>query len=104
MNLDQMIEVLQAAKRGEEIEVLNSAGWVICVNPEFSFPMDRYRVAPKEMTLVEELRGDYVSSVLQKRAADRIEELESYAKNWSINNVTTDELIEEIRTRMLDKC
>jgi len=57
MDLDSMIAVLEAAKRGEEIEVLNSAGWHICVNPEFSFPMDRYRIAPKkEMTLVEELR------------------------------------------------
>ena len=80
MDIDSMVEVLQAAKRGEKIEVITTSkeGWCEVPNPEFTFPMDRYRIAPKkEMTLVEELRniGSFLPSNLCNRAADEIVEL-----------------------------
>ena len=69
MNLDDMIAVLEAAKRGEKIEVLkerfdpreapdHTDVWKPIVGPVlFNMPMDRYRIAPKkEMTLAEEAR------------------------------------------------
>jgi len=87
MNIDEMLEVLQAAKRGEEIEVRYH-----CEIPEswrdvgtidvWNFSSCDYRIAPKkEMTLVEELRHKacYVGnpSEVLCRAADRITELEA---------------------------
>jgi hypothetical protein len=103
MNLDQMIEVLQAAKRGEKIEVQepNSLCWTVIPAPGFDFKRCNYRIAPKkEMTLVEELRevaskGVSVWGDLQMRAADRIEELEQYG----LQDYTTDELLAELKRR-----
>jgi len=90
MNLDEMIEVLEAAHRGEKIELEVQTGiWIIPEDPKWNFRDFNYRIAPKSgtytMTLVEELRGAFLlngshtSPTVCQRAADRIEELESDA-------------------------
>ena len=123
MNLDSMIAVLEAAKRGEAIEKQDACGhWSECINPKFSFPISHYRIAPKkERNLVEQLRawGASPGNVIQ-RAANRIEELEADLLNssamvlrvandrieqlemdsiTSMVNVTTDELLAELKRR-----
>ena len=117
MTIDEMLEVLQAAKRGEKIEVLkerfdpcevpdHTDVWKPIVGPVlFNMPMDRYRIAPKkETTLVEELRHKacYVGnpSDVLCRAADRIELLELAAESMHLSRRTQEELINEVRRRM----
>jgi hypothetical protein len=101
MDIDSMIEVLRAAKRGEQIEKQDACGhWSECINPKFSFPISHYRIAPKkEMTLVEELRKyyDQHKAPVYKEAADRIEELEKSIYNPSVWH--TDELLAELKRR-----
>lgn len=105
MDLDQMIAVLEAAKRGEVVEQRSfmqpADNWEPQGGAYWNFAMFDYRVAPKEMTLVEELRVHEHILTVCGRAANRIEELEECMapSTWS-----TDELINEIRARMLDKC
>ena len=97
MNIDDMIAVLEAAKRGEDIEAKNpvTAVWEPIDASRFNF-FD-YRIAPKpQMTLVEELRE--MGGRLRLEAADRIEELESRPYS-GIEHRTTDELLAEIARR-----
>jgi hypothetical protein len=104
MTLEQMIEVLQAAQRGEQIYYRrhDDKKWVKMAHCEFNFSSFDYRIAPKkELSLVEELReyqGKAFSDI-RNRAADRIEELESHAANWA-PMLTTDQLLDEIKRRM----
>ena len=101
MSLDDMIAVLEAAKRGEKIEVWKGA-WETMIDNRFNIPLWNYRIAPKpQMTLVDELRMSFSITPLDSlinRAADRIEELESHAKNWA-PMLTTDELLAELKRR-----
>ena len=91
MNIEQMIEVLQAAQRGEEIEfryIHSSKGWNPNTADAYDFAHYDYRIAPKkEMSLVEELREWSKSSqhFLFSKAADRIEELE-LEKSYCLKN------------------
>jgi hypothetical protein len=56
MTLDEMIAVLEAAKRGEKIEMRHGEyDWMPNKTPTFNFEQCDYRIAPKK-TLVEELR------------------------------------------------
>jgi len=98
MNIEEMIAVLEAAKRGEKIEMLSVSdlgdGWGIASTPQWNFSDFDYRIAPKQMTLVEELRmATGWDRGVAIRAADRLEELERHAKSWG-------ELIHEIKRRM----
>ena len=100
MDLDQMIEVLQAAKRGEKIEVLTHDQWVeIEAGKSFDFYY-KHRIAPKpQMTLVEEARAaSTCGDGLFSRLADRIEELEK-AFQITVKDFTTDELLAELKRR-----
>ena len=106
MNIPEMIEVLKAAERGEDIEYrtyLAGAPWMPWDKGR-SWCFDRcvYRIAPKkERSLVEELLAAHAATALSvyQRAADRIAELEAlYAS--SISAFTTDELLAEIKRRM----
>jgi hypothetical protein len=110
MTLEQMIEVLQAAQRGEAIQQKLKAshkwGMPVYFSNEYlyDFTMFDYRIAPKkELSLVERLR--HLSCRLGSpadiltEAADRIEELESHARNWA-PMLTTEELLDEIKRRM----
>ena len=104
MTLDDMIAVLEAAKRGEKIEWMNyaSKSWDTYKFAEFNFVDYEYRIAPKkEMTLVEELRTvcpEGMTRKLRERAADRIEELEKIA--FTLEHRPTDELLAEIARRV----
>ncbi len=105
MELDQMIEVLQAAKRGEKIEVLIGGEWLRLIDPNFNFQSFSYRIAPKkEMTLVEELRlcvSPYavVPRDIFKRAADRIEELEEIL-HTNVERIDNDLLMVLLKKRL----
>jgi hypothetical protein len=105
MDLDQMIDVLQAAKHGEKIEckITDGACWVPHYDDIWDFNTYDYRIAPKpRMPLVEELRAAaQASTSLANRAADRIEELEKSIYNPSVWH--TDELLAELKRRMLDR-
>ena len=104
MTLDDMIAVLEAAKRGERIEACahGASNWFGCTGDGFNTHEYDYRIAPKkEMTLVEELRA-YADQVgrhgdLFISAADRIEELEKSIYNPSVWH--TDELLAELKRR-----
>jgi hypothetical protein len=97
-DIDSMIEVLQAAKRGEKIEYTSIAhGWIPAAEPSWDFSSNAYRIAPKkEMSLVERLR---VVGGVGDEAADRIEELEGFGKK-SLYCYATDELLAEIARRV----
>ena len=108
MTIQEMIEVLQAAKRGEKIEVQTdpfSDCWQEWKGTVIHLDLN-YRIAPKKaMSLVEELRhyGGIDSNDLWGRlcrnAADRIEELEKVThRTWRF--VDTDELMAEIARRV----
>ena len=100
MKIDEMIEVLQAAKRGEKIEVREGGSWYEHLDGAWNFDAKDYRIAPKkERGLVEQLRawGASPGNVIQ-RAADRIEQLEMDSIT-SMVNVTTDELLAELKRR-----
>ena len=108
MKIDEMIAVLEAAKRGEKIEWNNQGQWVLWRPEQFNFIGYTYRIAPKkEMTLVEELRDvvDFKVSSFDcvrdtcLRAADRIEELDRPYPP-TIAQSTTDELLEELKRRV----
>lgn len=99
MKLHQLADAIE---RGEKIEVwTHNDEWVEWDGQHWRDNW-KFRIAPKkEMTLVKELRSS--AADVAKRAADRIEELEElYAS--SISAFATDELINEIRTRLIDKC
>jgi hypothetical protein len=114
MNLKEMIEILQAAERGEKIEVqtdMQSGVWQPWKGTVLHFDLN-YRIAPKkEMTLVEELKagvkdtGELISSAahvnaLMSSAAYRIQDLEhNLMKPAHIDKFTTDELLAEIKRR-----
>ena len=118
MGIKEMIEVLQAAERGEKIEVLkerfdpreipdHTDVWKPIVGPVlFNMPMDRYRIAPKKvMTLVEKLRAIHSSSDVVQiiyEAADRIEELEEIL-NENVYRIDND-LLMSILQKRLRKC
>ena len=108
MNIDDMITILEAAKRGEQIETryhCEISERSHSFDGEWRFDMRDYRIAPKQMALVEELRdvvGFKVSSFdcvrdTCLRAADRIEELE---KSEPIVAFSDRELLEEVKRRM----
>jgi hypothetical protein len=106
VHIDEMIEVLRAAKRGEDIQWLTPDDlWVPWRTQQFNFVAYQYRIAPKpQMTLVEELRS-YCNNpdrplmmALFNRAADRIEELEK-AFQITVKDFTTDELLAELKRR-----
>jgi hypothetical protein len=105
MTLNEMIEILQAAQRGEPIEYKSkhypNDRWIPKNHDAWNTDTFDYRIAPKkELSLVEELREEkFVSDHLRRRAADRIEELESHAANWA-PMLTTDQLLDEIKRRM----
>jgi len=106
MTLDQMIEVLTAAKNGEAIEYKFSTTveWQDCKEPQWNFDYHDYRIAPKEgLSLVDHLleyRG--IAEPLMRHAAARIEELESAIKTTHklITNFTAEELMDELKRRM----
>jgi hypothetical protein len=105
MNIDDMIAVLEAAKRGEKIEYrgVESGIWKLCTEqPVWNFSTNDYRIAPKpQMTLVEELRWPDRTEPkidLMRRAADRICDLERI--NYiHLTHYTTDELLAELKRR-----
>lgn len=107
MKISEMIEVLQAAERGEKIEAkseLRVRDWHEVRSPVWNFEINDYRIAPKkEMTLVEELR-EYgktrlaPGSTLIQKAIDRIEFLENITP-VRVDQFTTNELLEEIKRR-----
>ena len=101
MNIKEMIEVLQAAERGETIEFKDlHRGWIATKNPAFDFGSYKYRVTPKpQMTLVEELRRHKDVWDLNQRAADRIEELEGRPFPPTLEQITTDKLLAELAKR-----
>ena len=112
MELSEMIEVLKAYEKGEKIECRQQKGnraapWGEVTDPSWSFDCLDYRIAPKKMTLVEELRdvakeaGVFNLPVEQVvlRAADRIEELEGFGKK-SLYCYTTNELLVELGRRV----
>ena len=109
MNIDQMIEVLTAAKNGERVEVRANADstWIEVQPGQAWWNCYNYRIAPKkEMTLVEELRRenecrnlDNYTSGLIKRAADRIKILEEMMEH-PVESVSTDELLDELKRRL----
>ena len=114
MKIEDMIAVLEAAKRGEKIECKGKmADWRGCPDPLWSFDTNEYRIAPKN--IVSELRA--VNDLwkwkdlreLCKRAADRIEELEkindalswrSIPKDVAFKQMLTTELLAEIARRV----
>ena len=103
-NIDQMIEVLEAAKRGEAIEMrkIGSAIWIDVEDPNWNWSDWTYQVkAPKKMNLVEELRGNGTNDLfgLLKRAADRIEELEE--QNAALNKKVTESVHQWIAAKPL---
>ena len=104
MTIQEMIAVLEAAQRGEEIEYrgVDSGKWKLCdYQPCWSFSTNDYRIAPKkEMTLVEELREGVYHGSIRHRAADRIEMLEEQAAYQTVGKFTTDELLAEIARRI----
>jgi len=107
MKIKDMIEILQAAERGEKIECKASGGsrWY-SDHPIWNFAQVEYRIAPKkqELSLVEEFRTlnpQFYSEWkdLAARAADRIEDLEGFSKK-SLYCYTTDELLADIKRRI----
>lgn len=109
MNIPDMISVLQAAERGEKIEVSSKyeINWTPISSPAFNFEACSYRIAPKpQMTLVELLREHSEKGSILDKAADRIEELEEKTKAVTVKipleHCTTDELLTEIARRL--KC
>jgi hypothetical protein len=110
MTLDDMIAVLEAAKRGEKIEYKVNGMWCPCDHPVFNFYSNEYRIAPKkEMTLVEELRIHERILTVCGRAADKIVELRLAVHNrdnriteleqYGLQDYTTDELLAELKRR-----
>jgi hypothetical protein len=100
MKIEEMINVMQAFRDGAEIEYtfVDNEIWAATTKPVWNWDYHDYRIAPKkEMTLVERLRT--VGGVGDE-AADRIEWLETKP----MEHFTTDELINDIRTRLIDKC
>jgi hypothetical protein len=96
MKIPDMIAVLEAAERGEQIEYeVKPDLWMTTV-PEWDFSAFNYRIAPKkqELSLVDQLRR--YGGPLMEAAADQIEELE---KSEPIIAFTTDELLDELRRR-----
>ncbi len=113
MTLDEMIAVLEAAKRGEKIEfreVGTNNRWESNTNPFWGFNEFEYRVAPK-MTLVEELQladtSGRLAGCLLRRAANKIEELERRltlniaAEALTIQFFTNNDLLAEAKRRKL---
>jgi DNA-binding NarL/FixJ family response regulator len=104
MNINEMIEVLQAAERGEKIEMsTTTSGWQRTEDPLWNFGVCDYRIAPKkEITLVEALRQASLGAApcLLSVAADRIELLELAAASMHLSRRTTDELLAEIARRV----
>jgi hypothetical protein len=109
MDIDSMIAVLEAAKRGEKIEHLPkgypNTVWQPKDHEGINTFMYDYRVAPKpKMTLVARLRmaERLTPNGLHGAAADRIEELEGFGVK-RVDAFTTDELLDELKRRMLDR-
>jgi hypothetical protein len=116
MTIDEFIEVLIAAKNGEEIEFVRKNTlemWRTKDHEGFDTFRFNYRIAPKkEMTLVERARQVIRSSagtpnvVLICALADRIEELEDIINTelmrpvGPISNFPTDELLKELKWRI----
>ncbi len=113
MTLDEMIAVLEAAKRGEKIEFKHrfypNDGWRPKEHEAWNTDTFDYRVAPK-ITLVEELRHNArisgnPSSILFD-AASKIEELERQLslrrdqEAVAIQCFTDDKLLEEVKRRL----
>jgi hypothetical protein len=107
MKIPEMIAVLEAAERGEQIEYRSygssfSDPWGKCLgSPKWDFSHLEYRIAPKkEVTLVEELRKIYElgGKGICTRAADRIEELEKCIL-FPVQ-VSTDKLLAELKKRV----
>ena len=103
MNIEEMIAVLEAAKRGEKIEVQSNIDntWHLEANCDWAFDCKKYRIAPKKMTLVERLRHGLKPHCLLdmddvKLAADRIEWLETKP----LEHFQNVELIAELMRRM----
>ncbi len=104
MTLNEMIEVLQAAQRGEPIEFSfkDRNEWFENSALMFDFSSYKYRITPKkELSLVEELRNANTNTDLCNRAADLIEELESCEPAVWLKDITTNELLDEIKRRMV---
>jgi hypothetical protein len=103
MKIEEMIEVLEASKRGEAIEMrtVGSQVWGAFSPPVWDFWHNDFRIAPKKATLVEELRANkHLNTQLTSRAADQIELLQNKYDGYSIADHTTDELLAEIARRI----
>jgi len=84
-------------------------GWF----PLYTKPEEECITPKKELSLVEELRNhalpdpyderEVLHAPLLKRAADRIESLEIANESLSLERRSTDELLAELRSRMLDR-
>jgi hypothetical protein len=109
MKISEMVEVLRAAERGEDIEYrtyLAGAPWMPWDKGR-SWCFDRcvYRIAPKKkITLVDQLRITNIA--ICKDAADRIEELEEKTQaipvKIPLEICAADELLAEIKRRMME--
>jgi hypothetical protein len=106
MNIDDMIAVLEAAKRGEPIEqhLKGSVIWESKAGDWWNFAGFDYRIAPKkEMTLVEEIRLADINGRraedLFRRCANRIKELEGRPFPPTIDQIDTDKLLAELKRR-----
>ncbi len=108
MKISKMVEVLQAAERGEEVQWLTPDDlWVPWRTQQLNFVDYQYRIAPpkkeKEMTMVEQLRSMKpfgYQSQLACDAADRIEDLEIANESLSLERRATDELLAELKRRV----
>jgi hypothetical protein len=106
MKIPEMIAVLEAAERGEQIEYeVKPDLWMTTV-PEWDFSAFNYRIAPKkqELSLVEELRTlnpQFYSEWkdLAARAAKRIHALEEMMEH-PVESVSTEELMDELKRRI----
>ena len=96
-----LLELAQAKERGERIELFNHYDNVWKMWDGFAWQADwKFRIAPKKLSLVEELRANrHLNSELTKRAADRIEELEKETR-CDPSKLTNGELIHELKLRM----
>jgi len=110
MKTNEMIEVLQAAERGEKIEMLNiflpDDGWeeFRTHTNNWNFSAFDYRIAPKKVTLVERLRNGLKAHCLLdmddvKVAADRIEELEEIL-HTNVDRIDNDLLMKLLKKRL----
>jgi hypothetical protein len=102
MDINEQIAVMQAFRDGAVVECRfqgTNNDWEPWQHRSLNFAGYDYRIAPKRLTLVEELRAaSEFETSLARRAADHIEGLERGV--FVIGKLTTDELLAEIARRI----